>query len=611
MEKERRQDKKRQRNRNKAEKRNKEGPSKNQRRLDKCRACQDPDFAAQTDKQELCQRCEKFSKRQCKHCSRKNYFNKHKDECRKCVNSGTTTTTTSTTTTTTSTTTTTTKTTTTTTTTLSPARRDLAEAKVMRKKCREASFRKENRDECKKGSLDRCRSRFFRASNPGKCKAEKGDGAWLKRKCNSDKFLGANSKGRKICKELTDADIATEKEPQQEEFESLEDLVRKCDSASYRMANVDKCKVVESVDLFTQGDIKEDIPDTTLVETTPNEQVQSAPFVGDRSKSDILQTIPRMEETSEVMENEIEHTKNNVKADKIRKSDCNKPKYSAKHPEECGKIETKEMKNVLLKKCKKDKYRKKHNKRCQDLKAFVDNSVVTNESTDVENFVLEDIRCRKDVFRKNYPDLCPADGHERYNLDEEKEDPDWLENKCKHKKFRLRNKDICQELCHKKKWAKLYKDICKGVILPPKVTDEQNSIINGVIEDIKDIVSQETTKEATTTQATTYSTTTAEASTTTKTSTTPTATTTTITPSTTTSSTTTSSTTITSTTTTSTTSTTTTTTTTTSTTTTTTSTTPQTTSTTTTTVTTPETTPQTTPSPSSLSENENATESNS
>merc|ERR1712088_705167 len=195
----------------------------------------------------------------------------------------------------------------------------------------------------------------------------------------------------------------------------------------------------------------------------------------------------------------------------------------------------KQLNAVLLKKCKKEKYRKKHGKRCQDLKSFADNAVEVDQQTkgrcrkakyrsnhpelcaNVEKFVLKDIRCKKAIFRKNYPDLCPGVAEDDIFEDKE-EDPDWLEDRCKHKNFRLKNADICRDLCPQNKWSKLYRDICDGLV-GQEITDEQNSIIDSAIEDIKDIVSKETTKQSTSAQTSTTSTTTT-ASTTTTTSTT-------------------------------------------------------------------------------------------
>merc|ERR1711902_100142 len=188
------------------------------------------------------------------------------------------------------------------------------------------------------------------------------------------------------------------------------------------------------------------------------------------------------------------------------------PKYSAKHPEECGRVESKQLNTVLLKKCKKEKYKKKHSKRCKDLQSFAENTIEVDDKSsgrsdkakyranhpeicaNVENFVLKDDRCRKAVFRKNYPDLCRGVVEE----DDEEDDPDWLEDRCKHKKFRLKNADICRDLCPEKKWSKLYKDICDGLpgVEKPEITDEQNNIINSVIEDIKDIAGNNSSNDA-------------------------------------------------------------------------------------------------------------------
>merc|ERR1712037_796822 len=386
------------------------------------------------------------------------------------------------------------------------------------------------------------------ATNPRKCEADKTDRAWLAKRCKNKKFL-ANEKNAKVCQLANVAD--TEAEPAAEKFDSLEDLVKKCNDPTFKSKNADKCKVVESVDIF---DAKEDESETKGVEVSEIalSSDKEEPLTGDLIKKEIMETIPIEAFSEEEPKNEInqdeettsEKGKKKKRKDKISKSDCNKPKYSAKHPEECGSVESKQLNAVLVKKCKKEKYRKKHGKRCQDLKSFADNTVDVDGKANgrcskakyranhpeacanVEKFVLKDIRCKKAVFRKNYPDLCPGVVEE--------EDPDWLEDRCKHKNFRLKNADICRDLCPQKKWSKLYRDICDGLpaVVQHEITDEQNSIIDSVIEDIKDIVSKETTKQSTsaptrTTTATTTTTTVTTTHTTTTTSTTTTTTTTT------------------------------------------------------------------------------------
>merc|ERR1712083_1249696 len=212
--------------------------------------------------------------------------------------------------------------------------------------------------------------------------------------------------------------------PEAEKFGSLEDLVKKCNSPNFKSRNADKCKVVESVDIFDAKET-EGTEVSGIILSSDNEE----PLTGDLIKEKIMETIPSeaFSESVEIDEDEAKNVMNEVdeeggmekkkkRKDKISKSDCNKPKYSAKHPEECGNIESKQLNAVLLKKCKKEKYRKKHGKRCQDLKSFADNTIEVDEKTkgrcskakyranhpeacgNVEKFVLKDIRCKKAVF---------------------------------------------------------------------------------------------------------------------------------------------------------------------------------------------------------------------
>merc|ERR1712192_161212 len=356
------------------------------------------------------------------------------------------------------------------------------------------------------------------------------------------------------------ANIAvTESEPVAEKFDSLEDLVKKCNSPSFKSKNADKCKVVESVDIFAvkekDKESETDVKGIEVAEMTLSSDKEE-PLTGDLIKEKIMETIPSEAFSEEESKNDINQEEEAIgekdkkkRKDKISKSDCNKPKYSAKHPEECGSVESKQLNVVLLKKCKKEKYRKKHGKRCQDLRSFADNSIEVDEKTKG--------RCSKAKYRANHPEACG--NVEKFVL---------KDIRCKHKNFRLKNADICRDLCPQKKWSKLYRDICDGVadVAQHEITDEQNSIIDSVIEDIKDIVSKETTKQST--SAPTSTTTTGTTTTTTVTTSTH--------PTTTTSTTTTTTTT---------------------------------TSTTTTTTPLPETTPQTTPSPTTVEEEGEAEES--
>merc|ERR1712210_67632 len=174
---------------------------------------------------------------------------------------------------------------TTTTTTVSPARQSLTAAPSLRKKCRSQAFRKKNKDSCK-DALDKCKNRMFRAANPRKCEADKTDRAWLAKRCKNKKFL-ANEKNAKVCQlgniAVTETDSAAEK------FDSLEDLVKKCNTPSFKSKNADKCKVVESVDIFA---VQENETKGNEVSEMTLSSDKEEPLTGDLIKEEIMETIP-------------------------------------------------------------------------------------------------------------------------------------------------------------------------------------------------------------------------------------------------------------------------------------------------------------------------------
>merc|ERR1712243_304772 len=72
---------------------------------------------------------------------------------------------------------------------VSPIPQDPTESPIqLRKKCRNISFRKNNRDICKE-ALDKCKNRIFRVNNEDKCRSEEGDKNWLEKKCLDKKFF--------------------------------------------------------------------------------------------------------------------------------------------------------------------------------------------------------------------------------------------------------------------------------------------------------------------------------------------------------------------------------------------------------------------------------------
>merc|ERR1719378_1610731 len=87
--------------------------------------------------------------------------------------------------------------------------------------------------------------------------------------------------------------------------------------------------------------------------------------------------------------------------------------------------------------------------------------------------------------------------------DEDQKDPDWLESRCRKKKFRKKHVDICRELCGREDLASKLADICTTASInvdePPMGniewentnqinSEDEQTIISEVINGIKDIV---------------------------------------------------------------------------------------------------------------------------
>merc|ERR1711915_780021 len=225
-------------------------------------------------------------------------------------------------------------------------------------------------------------------------------------------------------------------------FESLEELVKKCDNKGYKKRNGDKCKVVETIDLVLVEDskkqnmkhdltvsnvkildgqipIKNDLKskiEQEIAEEAIEEMKYDDPSI---QKEDIVNSIksktekdmnkvpvpiesidepadndidtyessdivsseklkkkkdkkkknskPKKKKGGELKEEKQKKKPTTEKSDtkKLTKSNCNKPKYAAKNPDECAGLQR--MDSILTIKCKKDKYRKKHKERCKDV----------------------------------------------------------------------------------------------------------------------------------------------------------------------------------------------------------------------------------------------------
>merc|ERR1719471_1652417 len=157
------------------------------------------------------------------------------------------------------------------------------------------------------------------------------------------------------------------------------------------------------------------------------------------------------------------------KKEKKEKSKCNKPKYASTHPDECKSIN--KLERIFVEKCRKEKYRMKHTGRCRVVEEAGADKTAANEVLER----LMDVRCRKEAFRKSYPSLCLLDKFEENILETTTINPAWLRARCKHEKFQNRNVELCKKI----------KDY-------ELVVDSPESLIDNVINDIKNIVSHET-----------------------------------------------------------------------------------------------------------------------
>ena len=324
-----------------------------------------------------------------------------------------------------------------------------------------------------------------------------GDTEWLTQKCSTKVFVGKNAK---LCQSLKKS------VPEVSSF-SLNDLVIKCQKSSFKKANRKKCKVVETLDATVEEvnakdeEMKEEEEEGTVINKIEEDSKIDAPS---KQKADIVESIMKQTDPAKLKDDEKKNQKkkNNkdtkakkdksktkekkdkikekkekkekkkekkVKKEKKEKSKCNKPKYASTHPEECKSITR--LDNIFLEKCKKEKYRLKHNARCKTV-------MESGGQETVAEAVLErlmDVRCRKEAFRKSYPKLCSLDKFEDNILETTTINPAWLRERCKHKKFKTRNKELCDKI----------RDYELDV-------DSPESLIDNVINDIKNIVSHET-----------------------------------------------------------------------------------------------------------------------
>ena len=213
------------------------------------------------------------------------------------------------------------------------------------------------------------------------CEKREGDTEWLKKKCLSKTFV---SKYEQPCRDLCNDDgladlnpnfCTTERQP-----ESIEEIVRKCESLDYYKDNKEKCQVVEKIDLVLEeqdsaANQKADIVESIQRKTEKERKSFKKQKIKNKKKKDLSK----------------KKKKKNKKSEKVKKSKCNKPKYAATHHAECKKID---MKSVIAKKCLKKKYQNKHKMRCSFM-ARNDHPIKENE---IFSEVI-DKRCRKESFR--------------------------------------------------------------------------------------------------------------------------------------------------------------------------------------------------------------------
>ena len=340
-------------------------------------------------------------------------------------------------------------------------------------------------------------------------------------------FVGKNEK---LCQSLKEDSLL-----QNSPFK-LDELVSNCKKSSYKKANKNKCQVVEALD-ETVDEINATNEEMKEVEITKEEMKEEEVQKGEmkeeekkedemknevmedeedekfdapsKQKSDIVESIKKQtaqrekkngerkkqkqrknkdakknqknksktKEEKEKKKNEKEKEKEKEKKEngkekkkeKKEKSKCNKPKYASTHPDECKSIN--KLERIFVEKCRKEKYRMKHTGRCRVVEEAGADKTAANEVLER----LMDVRCRKEAFRKSYPSLCLLDKFEENILETTTINPAWLRARCKHEKFQNRNVELCNKI----------KDYELDV-------DSPESLIDNVINDIKNIVSHET-----------------------------------------------------------------------------------------------------------------------
>merc|ERR1711892_434780 len=460
------------------EKINNNGNSKNkrkkERRRDKCKKCEDQNFS--TKEATFCEKCKHFlgATVKCHLCEKKHYRKKNAEGCEKCnmedssLGLSTSTTSTSTTTTTTTTTTITTTTTTTQQTTTPAPVTSSVSPTAARKKCRNAVFRRSNRETCKQ-ALDKCRNKMYRTGNPVKCKEEEGDRTWLAKKCAIETFLKKNKDtcqrlctddefkraNEQFCSE-TVADEETEiknddgnkeqgEEKEQGRFESLEELVKKCGNKGYKKKNGDKCKVVETIDLVLVKDVNKAkldneviVSDVKIMEgKVPSRNKLTGTIKGETNEVDeenvkyedpaiqkedivnaiksktekVIEKISVSDDKSELaIENEIQTYESSdiITAEKVKKKKDKKKKDEKKNKKD------QKIKEIMEKKKQKEEKKKlkqekgKHEKvtksNCNKPKYAAKNPEECEGSKRMDNVLAQ--KCKKDKYKKKHKERC-------------------------------------------------------------------------------------------------------------------------------------------------------------------------------------------------------------
>jgi len=500
---------------------------KSVKQLERCKKCNVIKF-----RQKQTSFCQNVCLPLCKRCNGSSDFSKIQSKCKICQNvdldkikidapQKTTSTTTATTPS---------STTTLSTTTLAP-RRSLLQQK---KECR---AKKSESPACIR-ILDKCNNRVFRATHSG-CAKQKGDDEWLVKKCKTEVFYKKfksscqglcvnvlfSLKNPKICKE------AAPSENEEDNIESLADIVEKCKKPFYKTKFKEKCEVVETIDTILDTDEEKDKIDGTEGKEkeveNENNSIDASKVKGDIVKSIERQTQERKDNPkktsnkkkekdskTKVSKNkgskknkegpkkknndkkkgemkgkghsrnkgknkEKKDNKNKKEKNKTSKHKCNKLKYRITHPDECKDMER--MEDILSSKCRKEKYRNKHKERCQ--------SIDSSNNAELTNIVMTqvaDIRCQKESFRESYPTIC-KDSNTKDSLDNKTE---WLTERCKHDKFRNRNTKLCSSL-------EIGETLPSDVSIDDTVTKEETFNTSAEVADKEGDVDDETTISST------------------------------------------------------------------------------------------------------------------